>query len=107
MEFEYKEGISYPISEEKNIYKWLETHKEYAVHIVVGDHITIRKNEDLSYLANEYKEYLTSTDYVVTKISEAIALGDNDLVEELKIHYTEVLAKRAEARLKIREYENN
>ena len=77
------------------------------MHVFVGDYIIIRKNKDLSYLANEYKEYLTSTDYVVTKISEAVALGDNNLAEELRTHYAEILSKRAEARIKIREYENN
>jgi len=102
---EYKEGMSYSISEEKNIYEWLKTHKEYAVDVFVGDHLEIHKNTDLSYMILEYKEYLTQTDYVVSKIAEALIEGNADLVSELKEHYADVLEKRAEARRKINELE--
>ena len=44
----------------------------------------------------EYKAYLASTDYVVTKIAEAQALGEDSAV--LITQYSEILSKRKEAR---------
>lgn len=49
----------------------------------------------------EYQKYLADTDYVVIKISEAMASGDKNLLENLKYKYNEVLNKREEARNKI------
>ena len=46
----------------------------------------------------EYKQYLSDTDYIVLKISEALAEGDTEEVENLKTTYSEQLAKRKEYR---------
>ena len=55
----------------------------------------------------EYQKYLTDTDYVVVKISEAIAENDEKLLLELKNEYSSVLQKRKEARNNIKELEKN
>ncbi len=42
----------------------------------------------------EYKKYLADTDYVVLKISEAMAEGNESLKQELMLQYAGVLAIR-------------
>lgn len=42
----------------------------------------------------EYKKYLEDTDYVVLKISEAIAEGNESLKQELMLQYAGILAIR-------------
>ena len=54
----------------------------------------------------EYQKYLADTDYVVVKISEAIAENNEKLLLELKNKYSSVLQKRKEARNNIKELEN-
>ena len=53
----------------------------------------------------EYQKYLADTDYVVVKISEAIAENNEKLLLELKNKYSSVLQKRKEARNNIKELE--
>ena len=54
---------------------------------------------------SEYQRYLADTDYVVSKIAEAIAENDEKLLLELKNKYSSVLQKRKEARNNIKELE--
>ena len=54
---------------------------------------------------SEYQKYLDDTDYVVVKISEAIAENDEKLLLELKNKYSSVLQKRKEARNNIKKLE--
>lgn len=42
----------------------------------------------------EYKKYLEDTDYVVLKISEAMAEGNENLKQELMLQYAGILAIR-------------
>lgn len=42
----------------------------------------------------EYKKYLANTDYVVLKISEAMAEGNESLKQELMLEYAGILAIR-------------
>ena len=51
----------------------------------------------------EYRQYLADTDYIVLKISEALAEGDTEEVEKLKTTYGEQLAKRKEYRKMLNE----
>lgn len=51
----------------------------------------------------EAKNYLNATDYIITKLSEAVANGED--TSELKIKYAEQLAKRKEYRASIDENE--
>lgn len=52
----------------------------------------------------KYKDYLSSTDYVIAKLNE-LKLEDDEEFEKAKIEYKDVLAKRKEARNKINELE--
>ena len=51
----------------------------------------------------EAKNYLRATDYIITKLSEAVANGED--TSELKIKYAEQLARRKEYRASIDENE--
>lgn len=50
------------------------------------------------------KQYLSDTDYVITKLNEA-KIEDEELFNSLKTEYSDILAKRKEARVKINELE--
>ena len=49
---------------------------------------------------SELKNYLSETDYIITKLNEA-KLEDDALFEELKVKYADVITKRKEARERI------
>lgn len=51
------------------------------------------------------KQYLSETDYIITKLNEA-KIEDEELFNSLKTEYSDILAKRKEARAKINELEN-
>ena len=53
----------------------------------------------------EYQRYLTDTDYVIIKISEAMIIGDKQLTNELKNKYADVLTDRSNKRKQINEFE--
>lgn len=52
----------------------------------------------------DLKNYLSETDYIITKLNEA-KIEDDALFEELKIKYADVIAKRKEARERIKALE--
>ena len=54
---------------------------------------------------DELKKYLSDTDYVITKLNEA-KIEDEELFNSLKTEYSNILAKRKEARVRINELEN-
>ena len=53
----------------------------------------------------DLKNYLDNTDYVIAKLNEA-KIEDEELFEELKVKYAEILTKRKQARARINELEN-
>lgn len=53
----------------------------------------------------EYQKYLDDTDYVVIKISEAIISRNQQLIDELKNKYADVLTNRDNKRKQINELE--
>ena len=59
------------------------------------------KNNEIADLKN----YLDNTDYVIAKLNEA-KIEDEELFEELKVKYAEILTKRKQARTRINELEN-
>ena len=59
------------------------------------------KNNEIADLKN----YLDNTDYVIAKLNEA-KIEDEELFEELKVKYAEILIKRKQARTRINELEN-
>ena len=63
------------------------------------------RQENLAEIA-KYKKYLFDTDYIVSKIAEALANNDTESVAALKSEYAEQLAKRNRARVLINSLEN-
>ena len=99
--FEYtlRENQDYEITEEEfnNYFDKLNNFYDVAVEVVEGKvNFTYTKNETSEgYLLSQieaYKQKLSATDYVVTKIAEAQAIGDD--IGELINQYSEVIANR-------------
>ena len=99
--FEYtlRENQDYEITEEEfnNYFDKLNNFYDVAVEVIEGKvKFTYTKNETSEgYLLNQielYKQKLSETDYVVTKIAESQAIGDD--VGELINQYSEVIANR-------------
>ena len=99
--FEYtlRDNQDYEITEEEfnNYFDKLNNFYDVAVEVIEGKvKFTYTKNETSEgYLLNQieaYKQKLSATDYVVTKIAEAQAIGDD--VGELINQYSEVIANR-------------
>lgn len=63
------------------------------------------KNIQKEWEIKKLKRYLSDTDYVITKLNEA-KIEDEDLFNSLKTEYSDILAKRKEARARINELEN-
>ena len=53
----------------------------------------------------ECQKYLADTDYIVVKISEAMISGNQQLIDELKNKYADVLTNRDNKRKQINEFE--
>lgn len=74
--------------------------------ILEDDKEVMATNEYKMQIANEqiekYQQYLTDTDYIITKLNEA-RLEDDAEFEAMKAQYSEQLTKRKEARSKINE----
>ena len=110
--FEYtlRENQDYEITEEEfnNYLDKLSNFYDVVVEIV-GDKIsfTYTKNETsegyLLYQIELYKQELSNTDYIITKIAEAQALGED--TTELLNKYSETIANRKNIRTKINELE--
>ena len=99
--FEYtlRENQDYEITQEEfnNYFDKLNNFYDVAVEVIDGKvNFTYTKNETSEgYLLSQieaYKQELSETDYIVTKIAEAQAIGDD--VGELINQYSEVIANR-------------
>ena len=99
--FEYtlRENQDYEITEEEfnNYFDKLNNFYDVAVEVIEGKvNFTYTKNETSEgYLLSQieaYKQKLSETDYIVTKIAEAQAIGDD--IGELINQYSEVIANR-------------
>ena len=99
--FEYtlRENQDYEITEEEfnNYFDKLNNFYDVAVEVIEGKvNFTYTKNETSEgYLLSQieaYKQKLSATDYIVTKIAEAQAIGDD--IGELINQYSEVIANR-------------
>ena len=99
--FEYtlRENQDYEITEEEfnNYFDKLNNFYDVAVEVIDGKvNFTYTKNETSEgYLLSQielYKQKLSATDYIVTKIAEAQAIGDD--IGELINQYSEVIANR-------------
>ena len=110
--FEYtpREHQDYEITKEEfnNYFDKLNNFYDVAVEVIDGKvNFTYTKNETSEgYLLSQieaYKQKLSATDYVVTKIAEAQAIGDD--VGELINQYSEVIANRRLIRIIINDLE--
>ena len=99
--FEYtpRDNQDYEITEEEfnNYFDKLRNFYDVAVEVIGGKiNFTYTKNETSEgYLLSQieaYKQKLSATDYVITKIAEAQAIGDD--VGVLINQYSEVIANR-------------
>ena len=99
--FEYtlRENQDYEITQEEfnNYFDKLNNFYDVVVEVIEGKvKFTYTKNETSEgYLLSQieaYKQKLSETDYIVTKIAEAQAIGDD--VGELINQYSEVIANR-------------
>ena len=78
---------------------------------VLVDDVEVQNSDEYKqYVKNnqicEYRAYLDSTDYVISKLNE-LKLEDDGEFEKAKEEYKEVLSKRKEARNKINELEGS
>lgn len=84
----------------------LSCHPTYSYFVYQDGSVVekIREDEknkvDRANQIASYKNYLSSTDYVIAKLNE-LKLEDDDEFEKAKEEYKEVLAKRKEARERI------
>lgn len=110
--FEYtlRENQDYEITQEEfnNYFDKLNNFYDVAVEVVEGKvKFTYTKNETSEgYLLSQieaYKQKLSATDYIVTKIAESQAIGED--IGELINQYSEVIANRRLIRTKINELE--
>ena len=110
--FEYtlRENQDYEITKEEfnNYFDKLNNFYNVAVEVIDGKvKFTYTKNETSEgYLLNQiefYKQKLSATDYIVTKIAEAQAIGDD--IGELLNQYSEVIAHRRLIRTMINDLE--
>ena len=110
--FEYtlRENQDYEITQEEfnNYFDKLNNFYDVAVEVIEGKvKFTYTKNETSEgYLLSQieaYKQKLSATDYVITKIAEAQAIGDD--VGVLINQYSEVIANRRLIRTKINDLE--
>lgn len=110
--FEYtlRENQDYEITEEEfnNYFDKLNNFYDVAVEVIECKvNFTYTKNETSEgYLLNQielYKQELLATDYIVTKIAEAQALGED--TSQLITKYGDILVYRKTLRDKINELE--
>ena len=100
--------------EEANKTYCVEYGKFWAVRdnkLVKVDDVEVINSQEYKNMLKEneidsLKQYLSETDYVITKLNEA-KIEDEELFNQLKIEYSDILMKRKEARTRINELETN
>ena len=98
--FEIKFGYT-KVKEEDGkliLYNDIQCNPEYCVDEELG-----KAKQEILYQIELYKQELLATDYIVTKIAEAQALGED--ITELLNKYSETIANRKLIRQKINELE--
>jgi len=80
--------------------KWYT--EEKGIHEPILSDAQILENKNISSY-NEALRYLKDTDYVITKINESIILNDDALKEELMTKYKDIISKRNECRIILRQ----
>ena len=99
-DFEIKFGYTRVKNEDDKLilYNEIECNPEYYV-----DEELEKAKQEILYQIELYKQELSNTDYIVTKIAEAQVLGED--TTELLNQYSETIANRKLIRIKINELE--
>ena len=98
--FEIKFGYTKVKEEDGKLILYNDTRVKEQYY--VDEELEKAKQEILSQI-EEYKQELADTDYIITKIAEAQALGED--ITELLNQYSETIANRKLIRTKINELE--
>jgi hypothetical protein len=71
-------------------------------------HDEIYRQRDInSNLINDYKQKLRDTDYIIAKLTEALAINDSNEVAAIESEYAEQLTNRKNWRNLINQLENS
>ena len=99
-DFEIKFGYTKVKEEDEKLilYNGTQCKSQYYV-----DEEKLKAEQEILSQIEEYKQELLATDYVITKIAEAQALGED--ITELLNKYSETIANRKLIRTKINELE--
>ena len=99
-DFEIKFGYTKVKNENDKLilYNDIQCNPEYYV-----DEELEKAKQEILYQIELYKQELLSTDYIITKIAEAQALGED--TTELLNKYSEIISNRKLIRIKINELE--
>lgn len=81
---------------------WSKKYSNGEVLDIITDPKIVKKQDNESEIINSQR-YLSTTDYVITKLQEISLNGDLDELSQAKAQYSDVLAKRKEARTRIAE----
>ena len=90
--------------EDSDHYTWLIGEEDMELTRMLDEDYKLHTKSKLEIERRKLEKYLVETDYVVTKINEAIALDED--VDALKAKYSETLANRKLARARINEIES-
>lgn len=99
-DFEIKFGYTRVKNEDDKLvlYNDVQCNPEYYV-----DEELEKAKQEILYQIELYKQELFATDYIITKIAEAQALGED--TTELLTKYSEIISNRKNIRIKINELE--
>lgn len=101
----YQEALTWlENQEDSDHYTWLIGEEDMELVRMLDEDYKLHTKSKLEIERRKLEKYLVETDYVVTKINEAIALDED--VDALKTKYSETLASRKLARARINEIES-
>ena len=101
----YQEALTWlKNQEDSDHYTWLIGEEDMELVRMPDEDYKLHFKSKLEIEKHKLEKYLAETDYVVTKINEAIALEED--AEALKVKYSEILTNRKSARARINEIES-
>lgn len=111
--YNLKEPLSYVLPDTKGYEEITKEEWDELTYVAPQEPIAPREltaeekqNNERKEAIAQQKNYLAKTDYVVLKLAEALADGNDELVESIKTEYAEVLANRVTARSEINRLES-
>ena len=101
----YQEALTWlGNQEDSDHYTWLIGEEDMELIRMLDEDYKLHAKSKLEIERHKLEKYLAETDYVITKINEAIALDED--VDALKVKYSEILTNRKSARARINEIES-